>query len=241
MLVSTLYVTLDGFDFVYEKDSKYLQIVDEVERRTFTYIILDSFVTKLQYEDYTDFIDILKKSYYKGKIFAFNDFNEKPAIFYWDDMKKNMHFKEGSLHSPNNNTPAKYMHICEHESEFYLCNGDLHRSEDMPAVIRRYEDKVSYQYFINGKQRRTDPDLPSRVIADMLGNVLQEEYTDENGYIHRDNGPAMIIYNIDKTIKTSVNYTHGNLSGSRQTIDSLLGRTTYEYSVYNNYNKYIGQ
>lgn len=67
------------------------------------------------------------------------------------------HFKDGLLHSPDNDTPAL---VTESARMFYK-NGSLHRDHDLPAIYSG--DKLSY--YVHGCQRH-DPSVTSPTNAE---------------------------------------------------------------------------
>lgn len=87
----------------------------------------------------------------------------------------------------------------------YYINGIRHRDNDLPAHISFYIDNTieSEYYYKHGKIHR-DEDKPSRILYYPSNNenksIRQETYFYMDR-IHRDNGPAIIDYYPDGSIK----------------------------------------
>jgi hypothetical protein len=69
-------------------------------------------------------------------------------------------------------------------TQHWLQNGEIHRDNDLPAIIRWNGEKIWYQ---NGEIHR-DNDLPAIINAN--GN----QYWCKNGKLHRDNDLPVVIF-----------------------------------------------
>ncbi len=104
----------------------------------------------------------------------------------------------GELHSPDNNTPSRklinYKEVSSYcTGEEYHKNGDLHRDDDLPAVITHTKlyggDEDKQEYYKNGLLHR-EGDKPAIIINTIKpnGQSIKIERYYKNGKLTRENG-----------------------------------------------------
>lgn len=77
-------------------------------------------------------------------------------------------------------------------------NGDLHRNDDLPAVLNLDPETgqhIRETYVVDGLPHRVG-DKPAEIEWDWNGKVVLERYY-YRGQVHRENGPAEITYDPD--------------------------------------------
>lgn len=140
--------------------------------------------------------------YVNGEIHSGDDF---PAVikYYENGNKESEEWFQNDIHGRDGDLPTVvyYYEDEKKKSEIWLTDEKLNRvSEDgkviLPAAIHYYqnENKASESYYKNGSLYRDD-DLPSIVEYYYNGNgKIETETWYDDGYIHRENGPAIISY-----------------------------------------------
>lgn len=112
-----------------------------------------------------------------------------------------------------NDEPAVVFYENEIRTEERWCrNGELHRDNNRPAII--FYDENGYrreeEWYINGVMSRATAEA-TWIFYHNYYTKSEERWTDEELDNHRENGPAVIIYNIYESIIREEWYKHGIL------------------------------
>lgn len=102
-------------------------------------------------------------------------------------------YKNGVLHSPDNNTPSvKYGGAYSSTEEFHK-EGKYHREGDLPAAItKNTKGEVENEEYYKNNERHRDGDKPA--LINKSGNYLEHTYY-KHGLIHRDgDAPSHILF-----------------------------------------------